>query len=124
MLATIALSISLLLSPRVDKGPWLRVYSFPRIILAQGGAAPVTIHARIEGGMNEKWYCPMVRFTFPDGTEMKRESDCTPFEEREDDGPTHWEAMRWFGEGEGDVIVDLIKRGKAFASQRLTITVH
>lgn len=95
--------------------PSLRVYSSPRVALAiPGGGALVTIHARIEGEVNEEWYCPTVTFIFPDDTKMKRGRDCVPFEEREDDGDISWEAMRNFPPGDWSVEVTLSKNDKVF----------
>lgn len=105
--------------------PSLKVYPSPRVALAiPGGGALVTIHARIEGEMTEKWYCPTVTFIFPDDTKMKRGRDCTPFEEREDDGDTSWEATRNFPPGDFTIEVTLSKNDKVFVRESTEVRVR
>lgn len=105
-------------------GPSLRVYASPRISIAvPGEGSVVTVHARIDGVVDEKWYCPTVTFIFPDTTKSERKSDCPPFEDGEE-GDTHWEATRRYPPGEWNVEVILSKNSKPFARQTAKVYVQ
>jgi hypothetical protein len=46
------------------------------------GCSTVQLTARIVGPEDERWYCPRVTWEKPDDTLSVVESDCPPFEER------------------------------------------
>jgi len=48
------------------------------------GCSTVILTAEIKGVEDEKWYCPKITWEMPDSTIASEESDCQPYETRED----------------------------------------
>jgi len=82
--------LALLLLTAVGK-PTLNVRVFPQVSVVNlsQGCTTVLLTAELAGEESEKWYCPKVTWEFPDGTQATEESDCAPFEER-DEYPRIW----------------------------------
>lgn len=85
LIMKLMLILLLLLAHNADK-PRLETRVFPAmqtVDLAKG-CSQVLMTAEIKGTEDEGWYCPQVIWEMPDGTQAMEESDCAPFEERED----------------------------------------
>jgi hypothetical protein len=83
-----ALLAAMLFAKAGPKKPTLVVLVSPRISQAGvGSASPVTVTAVLAGPEDEQFYCPQVVFIAPDGTESREESDCAPFEHRNECWP-------------------------------------
>jgi hypothetical protein len=82
------MAAALLLIPGVawaedGKNTDLELRATPRVSLAPPGSfTPILLTAEIVGPETERYYCPEVVWTWPDGTHSSEESDCDPFEER------------------------------------------
>jgi hypothetical protein len=110
--------IALLLALADDK-PGLRTRVFPAVSIAgPTGCSEVLLTAEIVGPEVEGWYCPAIEWTFPDGTRASEESDCAPFDEREEYprlwrrrvcAPAHPHGLEW------TVEVRLSRSGKTIA---------
>ena len=84
------LAIALLLALGADDNS-LTLRAFPRVqnVDLGRGCSEVLLTAEIRGPETERFYCPAVTWEFPDGTRASEESDCPPFEEREE-FPRRW----------------------------------
>lgn len=69
--------------------PELVVHAYPTIqnLNLGVGCSPVQLTARIVGPEAEAWYCPRVTWMKPDQTTSVSESDCPPFDERDECWP-------------------------------------
>jgi hypothetical protein len=88
------LAVIALLLAATSADPALTLRAFPPVSLANvaAGCSPILFTAEIRGPEAEAWYCPEVRWQWPDGTVSTEESDCVPFEVRDRVG--------WHREGE------------------------
>ncbi len=77
------LLIALALLVNADK-PRLTTRVFPAVqtVDLSNGCSEVLMTAEITGVESEEWYCPKVEWEFPNGTRATEESDCPPFEKR------------------------------------------
>lgn len=104
--------------------PSLSLRASPPVVMA---GREVLLTAELHGEEREDWYCPAVKWRFPDGTEggcgSSVESDCPPFEER-DDYPRRWTCRVRPGEGTHVFWVELSKAGKRKAAQSVTVEVR
>lgn len=74
--------LSLVLASTAD-APKLQTRVFPQMSLTgSNGCSTVIMTAEIKGVEDEEWYCPKVEWELPDGTTATEESDCAPFEKR------------------------------------------
>lgn len=70
--------------------PKLELRAFPLMSIANpAGCSSVLFIAEIKGPEAEDFYCPGVRWTWPNGTESFEESDCAPWDQK-DDFPRRW----------------------------------
>lgn len=117
------LLILLALITQADQ-PKLVTRVFPQVqtVDLARGCSTVILTAEIKGVEDERWYCPKIVWSMPDGTEAMEESDCAPFEEREDYPriwrrrvcvPAHPYGQAW------SVRVKLLKNGKQFAQDEI-----
>lgn len=85
LIMRLLLVVILLLAQNADK-PRLETRVFPAMqtVDLSKGCSQVLLTAEIKGVEDERWYCPQVIWEMPDGTQAMEESDCPPFEERED----------------------------------------
>lgn len=100
----------------------------PRLSLADGACSSVLLIAEIVGPETEEWYCPKVTWEIPDGTRSSEESDCPPFDQREEfrrlwrrricAPPTPVGTDAW------EVGVELSKSGRTVAHGVVQFTVH
>jgi hypothetical protein len=105
-------------------GPRLVVKVQPPVGMASHNhGARMTLTARIEGAMDERWYCPQIEWIWPDGTVSRAEEDCAPWEPRGDEGPRVWTQVRYFAAGDSPVDVELSKRGKVIAREQVIVQV-
>jgi len=104
----------------------------PRLVLRGGmtlahpatNGADMVVSAEIEGLLTEKWYCPAVRFEWPDGSESKMEADCAPWPPEDlSKAERKWKRSHWFPAGEWTVRVVLSRSGKDFARQEVRVII-
>lgn len=143
-MALLAAILALLLAQEGKPNLIVRVYP-PMTIAPLGvGCAMVRLTAEIRGPETPEWYCPEVKWTWPDDTVSTEESDCPPFEERHRvgwrreggrivDEPAHGFPRRWvrdvcFPAAPTDdpwiVTVELARAGRVFAKQYARVTVR
>jgi hypothetical protein len=90
------------------------------------GFSPLRVHlvAELKGGEeSEKWYCPGVEWTWPDGTHSSEESDCPEWDKRDDYFPRRWSKDVVFPEGEWPVTVEWSKAGRLLARAETKVSV-
>jgi hypothetical protein len=98
----------------------------PNFVLAHPGTngADVVVSAEIEGELTENWYCPAVRFEWPDGSASKMEADCAPWPPEDiSKAERKWKRSHWFPAGEWTVRVVLSRSGKDFARQEVRVII-
>lgn len=121
------LLVLLLLSQNADK-PRLETRVFPAVQNEDlsRGCSQVLMTAEIKGVEDELWYCPQVVWEMPDGTQAMEESDCAPFEEREEYpriwrrricAPAHPNGEHW------SIFVKLIKNKEVLARSEIRFVV-
>jgi hypothetical protein len=73
----------LLVAPSSDQAH-LETRVFPQMSLTgPTGCSSIIMTAEIKGLEDERFYCPKVTWEFPDGTRAVEESDCPPYEQRD-----------------------------------------
>lgn len=121
------LLIALALLINADK-PRLEIRAFPVVsnMDISRGCSEILMTAEIKGAEDERWYCPEIEWTFPDGTRSVEESDCHPFSERED-YPRIWRRRVCYpAHPYGDVWVTTVrlkKNGKVIAREEIKVYV-
>ena len=96
--------------------------------MAVGACASVLLVAEIRGPEVESWYCPRLEWEFPDGTRATEESDCPPFDQREE-FPRFWSRRVCSpatpqGVDEWTVGVTLSRAGHVLAHDVIRFMVH
>src|SRR5258706_13528625 len=114
------------------KKPYLKLTAFPMNQMSQmGRPSRVTVWARLlpPEVESEDYYCPGVRWIAfpdtPDKLEAFEESDCPPFDKR-DEYPRVWKREYFLG-GEGDypIQVKLEKpKGNVLLNQQIVVSVR
>lgn len=93
------------------------------------GFGPLRVHlvAELVGGdESERFYCPALTWTWPDGTHAYEESDCPPFDKREGEFPRIWSKDKVFGESPEDgwlVTVEWSKAGRTLTKAETKVKV-
>lgn len=111
-----------------DQGsPHLVVRVSPPIALAgANGVGVVTLFARVEGRVEEDWYCARIEWYWPDKTKKVRESDCEPYEEGASEYQPYDSVTVGLPAGPEDgwsVRVELWKAGRLIATQVVRVVV-
>lgn len=105
--------------------PRLELHAYPLMsIAAPGGCSSVLFAAEIKGPEAEDWYCPSVRWGWPDGTHSFEESDCPSWQEK-DEFPRRWSRRVCLPSNPDPmlVVVKLERRGDVIATQTVEVTV-
>ena len=77
----------------------------------------VPLRARIQGEINEKWYCPRLVWVWPNGTRSSEEADCPAFSpEGVKDSPRTWTRTVTIPEGNWEFYVEAWKGNTRLAT--------
>lgn len=87
------------------------------------GGAYVDVDFEIVGQLTEEWWCPRLEVRWPDDTVTMRESDCTPFEQRDPKERFRWKFNHGFPSGEWRVRGCLYKSGATLACEDVRVRV-
>lgn len=112
--------------PKKNLGDARLVLTAPPMTMSIAGEAYATVivTAEIQGEITEDWYCPGIRFDWPDDTHSVRESDCVPFSSMEaKDIVRRWPTAHHFPAGTWKVRACLFRTEKDFACAETTVRV-